>query len=282
MKFLLLAFFLVAIQIASVRSWGPDGHRIIGQIGWESLSPKAQNYITKFIGTNYTMADIAPFPDDFRATPQGNWSAPCHYCNLPKGATNFTMSYCVGCCVVKSIMNYTKILQSEIKKPFQCNYQTGVEPCALEFLIHYVGDSHQPLHVGYGYDEGGNSVKVKFMDKSTNLHHVWDTSMIEWWIYKGNWTDMAANLTAMIQADPNLAKKYLANMNPIEWADESFYYVRTDVYNYDGSIIKINGDDASEPNLKWDYYNHNIPIVQQRLIAAGLRLGQLLTNIIGF
>jgi len=304
MKVFLFAVIL-AIQIPAFVAWGATGHMVIAQIGWNMLSTENQNILYKFLGNNATLAEIAPLPDDYRYTPQGNWSEPCHFCNLPKGATNFTMDYCPHFCVVKSIANYTERLIKEISNPFECNFNTSYEPCALEFLVHFVGDVHQPLHVGYGYDLGGNTVKVEFMGTQTNLHHVWDTNMIDWWMYQGNWTDLVENLTSIIQQNPDIVKKYLHKTEPISWADESFHYVLTDVYNYNGGQeeTEVNPRDLEqylsnrktqkkphnpignieitddEPNLRWWYYNHNLPIVQQRLIAAGVRLGYLLTTI---
>jgi len=300
MKFFFLLVIL-SIQISSVYSWGATGHMVIGQLAWNMLTEESQNILQKFLGNNasVTLATIAPLPDAYRYTPQGNWSEPCHFCNLPKNATNFTMQYCPGFCVVKSIGNYTKRLKEDLTHPFQCNFNTSYEPCALEFLTHFVGDVHQPLHVSYLYDLGGNDVKVEFFGTQTNLHHVWDTNMIDWWMYKGNWTDLVQNLTELIQSEPSIIKQYLSQMNPIDWADESFQYVLHDVYNYnpeksnqekddiqilnqrkneqkDPKSVKIQSD---EPDLKWVYYNHNIPIVQQRLVAAGVRLGHLLNTI---
>jgi len=302
MKFVLLSFVL-AIQIPALIAWGALGHMVVGQLGWNMLSTENQNLIYKFLGNNATLAEIAPLPDDYRYTPQGNWSEPCHFCNLPRNATNFTMAYCPQFCVVKSITNYTQILTSEVRNPFQCNFDTNFEPCALEFLTHFVGDVHQPLHVSYAYDLGGNDVKVEFFGTQTNLHHVWDTNMIDWWIYKGNWTDLVANLTDVIQNNPNIVKEYLKTMNPIDWADESFQYVLNDVYVYsEGDESDIHARDReqflsnrkdkkksnpvgsihitdAEPDLKWWYYNHNMPIVMERLTAAGVRLGHLLNTI---
>jgi len=234
MKFLVLSILVIS-QVSFVCGWGATGHMIIGQLAWNMLSDDTQNILQKFIGTNasITLASIAPLPDDYRYTPQGNWSEPCHFCDLPKNATNFTMQYCPKFCVVKSIGNYTKRLKEDLSNPFQCDYTLGVEPCALEFLTHFVGDVHQPLHVSYTYDKGGNDVAVDFFGTQTNLHHVWDTSMIDWWMYQGNWTDLVQNLTDIIQNEPNMIKKYLAQMDPLRWADESFQYVLNDVYNYD-------------------------------------------------
>ena len=75
----------------------------------------------------------------------------------------------------------TAILSGQASNPFQCDYTLGVEPCALEFLTHFVGDIHQPLHVSYADDRGGNSVEVHFFNEKTNLHECWDTKIIEKW-----------------------------------------------------------------------------------------------------
>jgi len=176
---------------------------------------------------------------------------------------------CVGFCVVKSIQNYTNILQGE--QPFHCDFTEGEEPCALEFLTHFVGDCHQPLHVSYEYDRGGNDVKVSFFGTATNLHAVWDTNIIEKW--NDDWQSAASDLQDFIDQNPNIVDSYTADMDPLSWADESFMYVQTTCYNFtqdtrDGTIVL--GD---------AYYDRNLPIIQQRLIAGGVRLAAVFDNI---
>jgi len=271
-RILWISVLCALLAVQSAEGWGSMGHMIIGQLAWDRLSSTAQSVANSFLGTQ-SMAEIAPLADSFRETPEGAWSEPCHFCNLPKGATNFTMKYCPGFCVVKSIMNYTKILASEASNPFQCDYDTGVEPCALEFLVHFAGDAHQPLHVSYAYDRGGNDVKVDFYGTSTNLHAVWDTKIIEQW--DTNWTDAVSQLEQIMQSEPSTIKHYLRATNPITWADESFGYVLSTVYNFTDSEYSMRG----EPQLGDTYYHRNLPIVQQRLIAAGVRLGAILNKL---
>jgi len=256
--------------------WGSDGHKMIAQIASELLTSTAQKIVSQFIGSK-TLADIAPLPDDYAHTPQGEWSAPCHFCNLPRNATEFEMEYCPGFCVVKSIMNYTARLEKQQSNPTPCDFDTGVEPCALEFLVHYVGDVHQPLHVGYGDDKGGNTVQITFFGESGNLHQVWDDFMIWRWEGNNTWAWGATQLETQMK-NPNETsdiKEYLANMDPIHWANESFQYVRDTCYNFTDSKRR-----QSVPALGQVYYDRNWPIVVQRLIAAGVRLGSLLNQIL--
>jgi hypothetical protein len=279
--------FLHAISLGV--GWGEDGHKIIAQIAADMVSSGVMNTIDTYIGSE-TLADIAPMPDDYDHTPQGKWSAPCHFVNMPQGALNFTLADCGDtCCVVKAIMNYTQRLTTENNNdPQPCNFDQGVEPCALEFLVHFVGDSHQPLHVGYGYDEGGNDVQVTWYGETTNLHKVWDDEIIDRW--DSDWEDAVSQLESMMQNEPNTVKYYASVTSPVIWADESFSYVRSTCYNFttsdDEKYLKLNPADELSlrqgvPALGDTYYNRNLPIVQQRLIAAGVRLAYLLGQILG-
>lgn len=255
--------FITLAWVAIVLGWGQEGHQIVAQIAQNHLSPVAQKSILVYLNGKYTrLEQIAPLADDYDHTPEGAWSKPCHYCNLPRSATQFEMIWCGTCCVVGAIYNYTSILNTT--QPSPCALDGTSTPCALEFLVHFVGDSHQPLHVGYEDDRGGNSVKVDWYSSQTNLHAVWDTKIIQQWI--SNFEDATQELEAMLKANPNLWDQYTANMDPLFWADESFDLVRNDVYHY------------TSTNLGDAYYNANLPIVKERLLAAGIRLAQTLNN----
>ena len=192
---------------------------------------------------------------------------------MPAGSTQFTLSVCDGvCCVVNAIMNYTKILSGETNNPFQCNFDQsdGVEPCALEFLVHFVGDVHQPLHVGWTADRGGNSIEVYYYDSRTNLHAVWDDKIIQQ--YNDDYDSFSQELITYINNNPSVVTQYISNMDPSAWANESFQFVRTACYNY-------TTDSDGKIHLGDDYYNDNLPIIKQRLVAAGVRLGNLLNTL---
>jgi len=284
----LLTLLLCASTLPVALGWGAWGHKMIAQIAWDMLSENAQNMVGDFLG-EASLASIAPDADDYAYSGHGNWSRPMHFCNLPRNATNFTMNYCGHFCVVEAIKNYTSRLTKDVKSPFKCNLNTNYEPCALVFLVHFVGDVHQPLHVGYGDDEGGNLVEVDFYGEIVKLHHIWDDNMIEKWI--GNWTEGVPILESMIGNETAKVKEYMSLTNPIEWADESFYYVRTTCYDYgngtskkinvDFKSIKINNEEPEAyPKIGDWYYDKNIQIIRQRLIAAGVRLGTLLNSIL--
>lgn len=111
------------------------------------------------------MYEVAPQPDDYAHSTQGHYTEAWHFYNMNKGDTYFKMSECQNppSCVVFSIQNFTLALTKEgTTGPFCSseNNPTVLFPCPFIFLVHLVGDIHQPLHCGYGYDLGGNEVKV--------------------------------------------------------------------------------------------------------------------------
>jgi len=281
MKAFSTALFVLAVtmmwSVEQAAGWGVEGHKIVAQLAWNRLSSQSQKISKQLMGSK-SMADIAPVPDTYRSSSAGKWSAPCHYYDLPRIKT-FTMDYCTDLCVVKSVTNYTKLLATELQQNIACDWTKGVEPCALSFLVHYVGDIHQPLHVSYGDDKGGNDVKVLFFDKSTNLHSVWDNDILQKW---NNQVDSAVTeLESIMEQNPDVVQKYLNDTNPEDWGAESFGYVLSTVYNFNG-VVRINSLRAQkqDPHLGQQYYDANLPVVQQRLIAGGVRLGLLLDNIL--
>jgi len=265
-----LFILVLLLDLVYVRAWGEEGHKIIADIALQMLTSTALGISKVYTGSK-TLYDIAPLPDTYDHTSKGSWSSPCHYVNLDKDELYFNETRdCPSFCVVKSIQNYTAIL-SEGNSPKPCNYESSVEPCALEFLVHFAGDVHQPLHVSYAVDRGGNEVKVEFFSEKMNLHEVWDTGILTHW--HKEWKTAAKALQAIIKKEPDVVKQYLSVTDPKLWANESFQFVRNTVYNF---TIPADG----VPKLGEKYYHANLPVVQQRLIAGGVRLGLLLNTIL--
>jgi len=264
----------IVVFVGLAAGWGMEGHEAVAQVASLRLTSAAQSWVQHYLAGK-TLEQIAPFPDDYDHTPQGRWSAPLHYCNLPRDATTYSNRYCPipPGCVVAAITNYTKNLRNEGRAGPVCDYTRGDEPCPLEFLVHFVGDIHQPLHVGYGDDAGGNKVKVRFYNQSTNLHHVWDTSIIQ--KYQSSTSGLVDALQTIIRNNPSKVQQYISVTDPVAWANESFQLVRNDVYIYSNPA---HFNQTADPNLGAWYYTHNLPVVQQRLVAAAVRLAQLLNT----
>lgn len=264
--FLSCLFSLCFLQVAA---WGAIGHAAIANTAWELMSKEAKDNAYKYLPENGTMASIASLADQYDESAAGKWSAHLHYINMNQGQTEFEMSVdCVNGCVVAAILNNTKLI---VDGEFMSSLVS--EPNPFEFLVHFVGDVHQPLHVGWGYDKGGNEVKVEFYTISTELHAVWDTAMIA--KYNADYYAWSQELLDTIADNSTLINYYTQSMDPSVWADESFSYVRNDVYNFDPSP-----SETSVPYLADHYYYHNLAIIKERLIAASIRLAALLDKIL--
>jgi len=259
---------VVVCWVGTCVGWGQEGHKIVADLASTRLTNTARQTVAVLLGAQ-TLPGIAPLPDDYDHNAAGKWSSPMHYVNLPRTAKTFQVSYCgTDLCVATAIVNYTARFTNDVTDPTPCDFTMPAEPCALEFLVHFTGDIHQPLHISYADDRGGNDVIVDFFGKQTNLHSVWDTYIISKW--NADEASGTAELEDYIAKNPDVVKQYLASMDSSVWANESFQYVRTTCYSYNIS----NG----VPQLEQSYYDINLPIIKQRLIAAGVRLAQAINT----
>lgn len=253
---------LFCCNLQCVDAWGAEGHSIVADIATSFLTGKAKSAIAAYI-PGQTMQNVSSVADTFDHVAEGKWSEPLHYIDMLRNQTGYEPKInCPPLCVVGGIQNYTQRLTK--------NYTATLmqEPNALVFLIHFVGDVHQPLHVGWADDVGGNNVKCKFYGSSTELHAVWDTAMIT--KYNKNWLLLSQELQSDIKSNPSIFDNYSKDLDPVTWANESFGFTKSDVYW---------GITGANPDLGDAYYEHQLPIIKQRLMAAGIRLGTLLNHI---
>ena len=129
----------------------------------------------------------------------------------------------------------------------------------LKYLVHLVGDVHQPLHTGRYEDKGGNDIKLKFFGKPTNLHKVWDSDMIN--DYNMSYTELAESLTILQQTSKSL--------NPKDWVFESHQEVK-----------KIYSEIKDGDYISYDYINKNFSLIELKLYKAGTRLAAILNEIL--
>jgi hypothetical protein len=240
---------------------------VVADIAQSLLSETAAQGVLKYLN-GQKMDQVSSVPDQYDHSPAGKWSEPLHFVNMLRGQTEFDFNTDCGKapgCVVTAIQNYTKRLQNQV---LSREHSNSGEPNALVFLIHFVGDAHQPLHVGYTDDLGGNDVKCSFFGDDTELHAVWDDNIIE--RYNNDYSSFSQELQDTIHNNSTLVPMYTHSMNPVDWANESFNYVRTIVYA---------GVSGNYPKLGQPYYNLALPVIKERLIAAGIRLGYLLNSI---
>jgi hypothetical protein len=168
-------FVLVGGAPAPARAWGPRGHRLVAEIAWRHLTPEAKKRVRELLRQGETLSTISTWPDEIRA--ERKWTSRWHYVNIPREAKAFDRARdCPtrpeGDCVVAAIERVESTLQDP-RAPREDRRE------ALSFLVHLVGDLHQPLHSTDDRDRGGNDRKVSWFGRPTNLHRVWDDHVLE-------------------------------------------------------------------------------------------------------
>jgi hypothetical protein len=245
-------FLSIIVMFSFLFSWGKTGHRTTGEVAELHLTDKARIEIQKIL-KDPSLAVASTWADEMRSNPDFRQYAPWHYANMPLDVSYAQSEKSSKGDIVQAI----KLCKSKLK-----NDNTSLEEKAfyLRFLVHLVGDIHQPLHVGRSEDRGGNSIKVKWFGKDTNLHRVWDSEMIN--TYLMSYTEFANHL------NKNYNYKSVETLSEDVWVDESQNMVR-----------KVYSETKNGDYLGYDYIYDNFEIVKSQLFTAGIRLAHTLNDI---
>ncbi|CAH9093137.1 unnamed protein product [Cuscuta europaea] len=263
-------------------AWGKEGHFAICKIAQEYLTEEALEVVKDLLPDEAKgeLANVCDWADLVRYHAHYGWSKSLHYVDTPDFLCNYKFSRDChdtkghkGRCVTAAIHNYTEQLLGYNNSNSKTNYNLTE---ALMFLSHFVGDVHQPLHVGFLGDEGGNSIIVRWYRRKTNLHHVWDTNMIETAVK--NFYD--SNLTLMILAlQNNITNEWPVDVHLLESCNE---FVCPDPYASESISLacKFAYRNATPGStLADEYFLSRMPVVEKRLSQSGVRLAALLNSI---
>lgn len=252
MKRAIIFLSLTTISILLI-SWGFKGHRAVATIAQKHLTSNTAYVVSAFLkGEN--MAEVSTWADENR----NPTSAPWHFLNLPLGLNHeqFVQAVQQGDNNV-----YTAILK--VEATLKDNSSSADQKNeALKYLIHFVGDAHQPMHVSRKEDKGGNTIQVRFDDKGTNLHALWDSKLID---HEGLSEEDIARKYDTATADE--VKQWQAD-SPMEWIWES-YQISSELY----AGVKP-GQTIDE-----NYYQKYIQVIHRRIDQAGIRLAGELNRI---
>jgi len=266
-----MGLLLILLCIATQRSWawGREGHRLTALVAEQYLTPETRAAIVELLGKQ-TLADVAPWADEYRADhPE---TAPWHFVDIPLSETTFDRNR--DCpvsktdpsspwrdCVTDRILYFEGQLGDTSLPPAQ-------RAMALKFLVHLIGDIHQPFHA-MGDARGGNDITVDFLGLSTcgtykcNLHGVWDDSIIE---EQGlNEKKYTERLLEEIKTNN---WQNMAGGTPSTWANISHHYA-IDAFTPNGALITH------------EYVKEESKIVDAELALGGLRLAHVLNRILG-
>lgn len=249
--------------------WGPNGHRITAQIADRHLTKRTRDSVAALVGAA-SLAQLSTWPDEIRSDPAWAYSTPWHFITIEDSfevyadgeARYRALRKTQNGNVVEAIKSFERILRGTAPRE--------KKRIALRFLVHFVGDVHQPLHVGRGGDRGGNRVDVHWFDELTNLHKVWDEGIIE-----SNHLSFS-EFAAFIDQVPADSAAVWNNSTCIDWMNESFT-LRRNVYGIDD--LSKHTDQQGRLNLSYAYIFDTMPTVERRLAKGGIRLAALLNSI---
>ena len=172
LKYGISAVLSILIWTTSAMAWGQNGHRIVGRIAENHLTPEARQAVAELIGPE-SLAQVSTWADEIKSDRARRHANPWHYINVEAGETFENAAKNPNGDIIESLARFEQVLRDS-----GSSRQAKAE--ALKFIVHFVGDIHQPLHAGYGKDRGGNDIKVRWFGGPSNLHAVWDTELIEY------------------------------------------------------------------------------------------------------
>ena len=246
--------FILLLIPFNLLGWGKTGHRVVGEIAENNLTEEVREKVRDLLD-GHSLANASTWADEMRSNSKFDKYSSWHYINLPIDKEYDEIPSTANN-VITQISKAIEVLNSSLA-------DREVKQFYLKYLIHMVGDLHQPLHTGREEDWGGNKIQVNFKGRKgaenwTNLHDLWDAGIID--DYKMSYTEYATKLMDIKKLD-------FPQGNALEWSKESHSFVPKIYETTAGSY------------LSYDYVYEVLPIIDQRLYQAGIRLSTILNEI---
>lgn len=219
---------------------------IAGQVADELLCERAREEVA-VLGDRQDLGELGLWADRIRSDPAYADAAPWHYMNIADDVPLSEFEHPSEGDVLLAIDRFAGRLRDVSRGRSERSE-------ALKFLVHFIVDLHQPLHVGLADDRGGNSVLLRYRGESTNLHRLWDTHAIDWAGLSLRSYRLSVQRDVMASDSP-------VSLDPLVWAEESLA-LRPAVYDF--------GEANHEPDAA--YMNFAASTTHDRLVAAAQRL----------
>ncbi len=301
--------FLCLACAPAVEAWGCRGHETLAALAERHLTPQAKQVLLALLTANPidpqlkrycgqtgldAFVDSSTWADDERDREPA--TAPWHFIDIPLGVTQGPAQHFCGAggCVLQAITDQLAILKDK-------SAPGAKRAAALRFIIHFVGDLHQPLHGATNSDRGGNCVPVKYFTRNPytrnnsytpNLHHVWDTEIPESQMQGADPTEFADTLDAAFEG--SFAAWQQGGMQLDAWAWESHDHAVETAYGAFSKPIPVEPDVAvntcvdnnnigqrmlhKHPVIGQAYRDQAASVVEERLAQAGIRLAMILND----
>ncbi|MFG6385056.1 MAG: S1/P1 nuclease [Muribaculaceae bacterium] len=244
-----------ALGFLNASAWSQKGHDVTAYIAEKHLTPATKAAVDSIL-EGKSMVYWANWLDNASHQSEMAYTKTWHYKNIDANVDYDQSPLNEKGDVIRAIESQVKILSDASTTPEQA-------ALAMKILVHCMGDMHQPMHMGHLSDLGGNKTKVKFFNRDTNLHSIWDSSLVESghkWSYT-EWQDQIDRATAEEEAQ-------ILSGTVNDWGKET-YEIAGRCYKYfrPGS------------NVMYDQVAAWTPVIEQQLLRGGLRLAHVLNNI---
>jgi len=266
--------------------WGRDGHRIVAVIAADNLTPAARSHVANILGVPAdpkaiasAMESASTRPDEARFREEYPATKPWHFIDicLKDRRDDIARECRGGNCVTDKIDEFSKRLK-------QGNYDRWGAAGDLAFLIHFVGDIHQPLHAANDADKGGNCIRVESYPRAENLHDAWDNAIVrglEDSIDSGRPEPGAHKLEQTYAGEKALDTWNPGHTEDIAW--ESHQIARAEIYAplhipVEPCESQVLCEVKPQVELNSAYMDHAEVIAGHQLAKAGFRLASLLNQ----
>lgn len=253
-----LVALLLLSSAAPAWAWGFPAHETIASLASLQLTPEASAEVERLLGdrASNAMREASRWADDQRELPGAEALKRMHFVNFPRDSCGYVAARdCPGGrCVVESIVRFERVLRESRDEHERAD--------ALRWLIHLVGDVHQPLHAGYLDDRGGNSVQLRYRGQGTNLHALLDVELLR---SVGLRPVEHAGRLFFTRRPPTAEAAAWSPDAPGRWATESCALAR----------------EAYPPGrIDPAYEERMLRVLEQRLLLSGARLAALLNAVL--
>lgn len=244
----------LALWSAAAFAWGQKGHDTTVAIAERHLTPRALAAVNQLL-EGKSPVYYANWLDNASHTPQYAHTKTWHYKNVDAGVEFDDAPLLSTGDIVRALPEQIKVLE---------NPNSSVEDrrLALKMIIHFLGDIHQPMHIGHASDRGGNNWKIKFFGRDTNLHSVWDSNLPEAahkWSYS-EWVDQIDRATPERQQE-------IIKGSASDWGKETFEICK-----------KVYEATPQGTDVGFDYIAKWTPTVEEQFLKGGLRLASILNK----
>ncbi|KAF2203726.1 S1/P1 nuclease, partial [Delitschia confertaspora ATCC 74209] len=270
--------------LPQAHAWGALGHETVAYVAQSYLLPATKQFAQNILNdtSNSYLANVATWADSYRYTAEGAFSAVLHYIdandNPPESCdVDFERDCTEEGCIVSAIANHTsrvvnkKLPAVEIQK-------------SLKWIIHFLGDIHQPLH-DEALEVGGNTISVLFNGTTTNLHHIWDSNIPEQY-RKGYQLSDAQLWSKALVKEINTGKwkweklQWLLGINPKDSIGSAMVWARDTNKHVCDTVLPDGAEVLRGKDLSGDYASKAVPVIEMQIAKAGFRLAAWLNGIV--